>query len=123
MKIGIADPQTRVRYGLRILLEQQPGWTIVGEASDSQELSELVRDACPDLVLIDWDLPDIPIGRDLRMLRAQAPSLRVILMSGRQELSKAALEAGADAFACKTESPLILMNLIRGLQIEGIIKK
>ncbi len=41
MKIGIADPQARVRFSLRILLEQQPGWLVCGEASDDQELEAL----------------------------------------------------------------------------------
>jgi len=41
MKIGIADPQARVRFSLRILLEQQPGWMVNGEAADCQDLFHL----------------------------------------------------------------------------------
>ncbi len=52
MKIGIADPQARVRFSLRILLEQQPGWIIGGEAVDCQELFDLLRGVSLDLLLM-----------------------------------------------------------------------
>jgi len=115
MKIGIADPQARVRFGLRILLEQQPGWIVIGEAEDSQELLGLVRVGCPDLVLIDWDLPDLPAVSLLRLLRAQFPRPLLITMSGKQEFSQVAKKAGADAFASKTEPPDKLLAIIREL--------
>jgi DNA-binding NarL/FixJ family response regulator len=116
MKIVIADPQARVRHSLRILLEQQPGWTIEGEAADSQELLEWVRDRCPNLVLIDWDLPGLPGENLFSLLREQFPNIMRLAMSGRQELRQSALNAGADDFASKTESPDKLLATIRELQ-------
>jgi SARP family transcriptional regulator, regulator of embCAB operon len=119
MKIGIADPQARVRFGLRLLFEQQPGWTVTGEAADSQELLACMQENCPDLVLIDWDLPDMTAGDLLRLLHVQNPPLLVMSMSGRQEMSQEALRAGADGFASKTESPEKLLKLIRELNVRN----
>ncbi len=116
MKIGIADPQARVPFSLRILLEQQPGWIIGGEAADCLELLDLLKKSPPDLLLMDWDLPDQPAETLLRLLRARRPMMQIIVMSGRQELGQAAVKAGADAFICKTQSPEKLLNLIRDLQ-------
>ena len=116
MKIGIADSQGRVRFSLRVLLEQQPGWMIVGEAADEHELFELLRDDPPDLLLIDYDLPDMPVKHLLRLLQVQNPEIQIIMMSGKQELCEAAIMAGADAFACKTESAEKLLNLICELE-------
>ncbi len=115
MKIGIADPQARVRFSLRILLEQQPGWIVGGEAADCQELFDLLRRVSPDLLLVDWDLPDQPAENLLRLLRAEYPKMQIVAMSGRPEWRDAAVKAGADRFACKAESPEKLLNLIRGL--------
>ena len=115
MKIGIADPQVRVRFSLRILLEQQPGWIIGGEAADCQELFDLLREVSLDLLLMDWDLPDLP-AETLLLLRAQYPMMRIVAMSGKQELWEAAVKASADGFACKAESPEKLLKLIRDLQ-------
>jgi len=116
MKIGIADPQARVRFGLRILLEQQPGWIVCGEAADDQELQALARDHRPDLLLIDWNLSKETPAYLLHLLKAQFPAIICITMSGRQELRQAALQAGADGFVCKTEPPEKLLATIRDLQ-------
>jgi DNA-binding NarL/FixJ family response regulator len=117
MKIGIADPQARVRFGLRILLEQQTGWIVCGEASDDQELQALARDHRPDLLLIDWDLPGEPPVCLLHLLQVQFPEIIRITMSGRQELRHDALQAGADGFVCKTEPPEKLLATIREFQL------
>jgi DNA-binding NarL/FixJ family response regulator len=112
MEICIADSQTRVRYGLRKLLEQQAGWNVVREAASANELIEHVRCDHPDVVLIDWELPGMPIEALLKTLREACSELLVISLSGRSELRQAALEAGADAFASKAEPPDRLIQLI-----------
>jgi DNA-binding NarL/FixJ family response regulator len=112
MKICIADGQSRVRYALRILLEQQPGWQVTGEAANARELGERVRCDAPDVVLLDCELPGLPLEALLSALRRARPKLRVISLSGRYELRQAALEAGADAFASKAEPPEKLIHLI-----------
>ncbi len=121
MKIGIADSHAKVRFGLRILLEQQPEWTVVGEAKDCRELLQLVDYRYPDLVLIDWELPGLPSDQLIRLVRRNFPRLLIISMSGRQENCQAALINGADAFACKTESPLTLISTIRDVSINKSI--
>lgn len=115
MNILIGDSQPRVRYGLRLLLEQQPGWRVIGEAEDAQTLLEAVRFGCPDLVLLDWELPGMPAQELLTAIRQACPHLWVIFMSGKDELSQMALQAGADIFAYKADPPEKLLGLIRGL--------
>ena len=115
LDILIADAQPRVRFGLRVLLEQQPGWRIAGEAVDAQTLLRQIRRGCPDLILVDWELPGMPAQELLSTLRLGCPSLRVIFMSGRDELRQAAVQAGADLFAYKADPPEKLLRLIRGL--------
>ncbi len=115
MKIGIADPQGRVRFSLRVLLEQQTGWIVAGEAADCDELFEMLYRGFPDLLLLDWDLPNRTPEDLLRLLRTQQPELKIIVMSGRQDLQQIAIKAGADAFASKADSPEKLLTMIRNL--------
>jgi len=112
LEIVIGDAQPRVRFGLRVLLEQQPGWRVAGEAADAPSLLEQLRYGCPDLVLADWELPGMPAGELLAAIRGGCPGLRVISMSGNTELRAAALRAGADAFAYKADPPEKLLGLI-----------
>ncbi len=113
MNIGIADPQARIRHGLRLLLEQQPGWAVAGEATDTQEVLTLLQDRPIDLLLIDWDLPGLPAEEMLRTLREKFSGLMILSISGRQEHRQTALANGADAFASKVESPTKLLQKIQ----------
>jgi SARP family transcriptional regulator, regulator of embCAB operon len=115
LDILIGDAQPRVRYGLRLLLEQQTGWRVAGEAEDTETLLAQVHCGCPDLVLLDCELPGIPFQDLLIVFRQECPKLRVVIMSGRDELRQKALQAGADLFAYKADPPEKLLGLIRGL--------
>ena len=118
LNILIGDARPRVRFGLRLLLEQQPGWRVAGEAEDVQALLEHVRCGCPDLVLLDWELPGMPAQELLAAIRQACPHLWVVFMSGRDDLRQAALQAGADIFAYKADPPEKLLRQIRGLVVE-----
>ena len=120
LNILIGDAQPRVRFGLRLLLEQQAGWRVVGEAEDAQALLDHVGHGCPDLILLDWELPGMPAQELLAAIRRACPRLRVVFMSGRDELRHAALQAGADVFAYKADPPENLLRLIRELVAEKV---
>jgi len=121
INILIGDASPRVRFGLRILLEQQLGWRVVGETEDAQALLEAVRCGCPDLVLLDWELPGMPAQELLTVIRHACPYLWIVFMSGKDELRQAAIQAGADIFAYKADPPEKLLGLIRGLIAESIV--
>jgi DNA-binding NarL/FixJ family response regulator len=115
INLVIGDAQPKVRMGLRLLLEQQPGWKLTGEAEDAQQLLDQIRLGCPYLVLLDWELPGMPIIDLLTTIRRACPRLFVVFMSSKDELRQAALQAGADVFVYKAEPPEKLLELIRGL--------
>ena len=118
MNILIGDAQPRVRFGLQLLFEQQAGWKVVGKVEDAQALLEAVRFRCPDLVLLDWELPGMPAEDLLALIRQECPRLGVIFMSGRIELQPMVLKAGADIFAYKADPPEKLLEQIRGFIVE-----
>ena len=86
---------------------------------DAQALLDRIRGDCPDLVLLDWELPGMAAETLLATIRRACPDLRVIFMSGNDELRTAALEAGAEVFACKADPPEKLLRLIRDLTTAG----
>jgi DNA-binding NarL/FixJ family response regulator len=113
MRILLADDQPEVRSALRLLVEQETGLAVAGEANETQALISAVRANPPDLVLLDWELPEPAASQDntaakrktMESLRAICPRLMVIVLSGRPEARKAALEAGANAFVSKGDPP------------------
>jgi DNA-binding NarL/FixJ family response regulator len=112
MQILLADSQPKVRFGLRVLLERQPGLKVVGEAANAEDLLAQMKADCPDLVLLGWGLPGLAKADLLAALRRACPGLFVIVLSGRPEMRRPALAAGADAFVCKCDPPETLLAAI-----------
>jgi two-component system response regulator NreC len=118
-RILIAEHQVVARSALRGFLQGQPGLDVVGEAADSQELLTRLEATCPDLVLLDWDMPG-GSGADLIPSPRQADCLPPIIVLGlRPESAPAAMDAGADAFVYKGDGPQELLTTIRSVLMEG----
>ena len=115
MRILLADDESSVRFALRVLLEQQPALEVVGEADDSESLLKRTRSHCPDLVLLDWELPGITAVKALLALRRLCPTLGVIALSSRPEAHRAALDAGVDAFVSKADPPERLLAAVNNI--------
>ncbi|MBC8422404.1 MAG: response regulator transcription factor [Chloroflexi bacterium] len=116
MRILLADAQTKVRSAMRLLLEQEPGLNVTGEAADARDLLAQVEATCPDLVLLGWELPGLQPTGLLPALRSLCPHLKVIALSGRPEARRAALAAGADAFVSKGNPPEQLLAAVNDYQ-------
>jgi DNA-binding NarL/FixJ family response regulator len=117
MRVLLADDQAKVRSALRLLLDHQPGVQILGEAVDTTGLLDWVKATCPDLVLLDWELPGLPATALLPLLQYRCRALRLIVLSSRPEVRQAALDAGADAFVSKGEPPERLLAAIEAARV------
>ncbi len=106
MRVLLADDQLSVRSALRLLLENESELEIVGEVDSVLDLLAQTQKLRPDLVLLDWELPDLqaqPVI--LGALRLLCPNLQVVILSGYPEVRERAISAGADAFISKGDSP------------------
>lgn len=113
MKIYLADDEAKVRSALRLLLEQETGIRQVQDAWDAQTLLARVKSDCPELVLLDWELPGLAASEIIDTLRRICPELKVIAMSGRPDARQAAENAGADFFVSKSDPPDELLSMLR----------
>lgn len=118
MDVVVADGIPEICSALRLILAEEPGLRLAGEAHDVASLLDIARSLDSALVLVDWELADPrPAGarRDSlpREISAASPNARVIVMSGRPEARNHALAAGADAFVCKGDSPDCLLTVLR----------
>lgn len=112
MRILLADSQAKVRFALRVLLERQSGFEVVGEAASVKELLARTADSCPDVVLLDWNVAGPAPAGLMLALRCDCPDAGIIVLSGRPETREAALAAGADAFVSKGNPPEHLLAAI-----------
>lgn len=116
MRILLADNQSHVRFALRVLLERQPGFEVVGEAITIDDVILKTETSHPDLILLDWDLPGLATVGSITALKKEHPKLFIAVISGRFEARQAALVAGADAFVSKSDPPERLLAAIRNHQ-------
>jgi two-component system invasion response regulator UvrY len=98
-----------------MLLQEEDGLKVVGEAADGENLLSQMVPAHPDIVLLDWDLPGAPIQTLLSAIRASGNHTYVVVLSGRPEDEGSALAAGADIFVSKANPPTQLVEAMNVL--------
>ena len=118
-RILIVDDQAVVRSGFRVLLEDEPGFDIVGEAQDGREAIALVARRQPDVVLMDIRMPGMDGLEATRRLTgpdAEHPvKVIVITTFDLDEYVFAALRAGAAGFLLKDAQPEVLIDAIHAV--------
>lgn len=115
MRIMIVDDHGIVRQGMRILLEQEGDWEVVGEASDGRSAVEMAKQLCPDLVIMDITMPGLNGVDATRQILAHDPNAKVVVLSIHAEphIVRDVLSAGAMAYVLKTYLFEDLSNAIR----------
>lgn len=103
LDILIADDHQIVRMGLRSLLQQEPGWQVVGEAADGEAAIEQARLLRPAIAVVDLSLP-LRSGLDvIRQIRRLTPKTQIVVLSihANEAHVRAAFQAGALAYVLK----------------------
>jgi DNA-binding NarL/FixJ family response regulator len=117
LELMIVDDHAIFREGLRTLLDMEPDFTVIGEASSGAEALAMVSNETPDVILLDLHLPD-GLGYEFcKQLLEISPDSRVLILSAYeadQEIS-AALIAGASGYVLKTVGGERLADNIRSI--------
>jgi DNA-binding NarL/FixJ family response regulator len=117
IRVLVADDQTLVRAGFRVLVESAPDLEVVGEAGDGVEAVELARRELPDVVLMDIRMPVMDgleaTRRTVALDRAEGIRVLVLTTFDLDEYVYEALRAGASGFLLKDTPPADLLAAIR----------
>lgn len=115
IRVLITDDHPVVRRGLKQILAEEPDITVVGEASNAQELLEQTRKQHCDVVVLDITMPGRGGLDALKELRDQRPKLPVLVLSIHPEdqFGLRVLKAGAAGYMTKESAPDELVKAIR----------
>ena len=120
VRILIVDDHTIVRQGLRLILDLEPDFTVVGEAADpAQAVAETAR-LRPDVVLLDLKLSDSAPAEGLdvcQLLRDRHPQVSIVVLTTflDSKLLLGALQRGASGYVLKDVDTVELARIIRAV--------
>jgi len=116
VSILLVDDHEVFREGLRLLLQGQADFAIVGEATNSQQAITLTQNLHPDVVVLDIAMPGLSGLEAIRHIRTAQAQVRIIILSAYMDEQYAlrALRLGAVGYVLKEQSAAELIRAIRG---------
>ena len=117
VRILLADDHAVIRAGIRLLLERQPEWRVVGEASDGRETLTAADELHPDVVVMDLSMPNLNGIEATRQILANHPDTSVVVLSMHSDEGYVlrALKAGARAYVLKDSTETDLISAVRAV--------
>lgn len=116
IRVLIVDDHTLFRSGIRLLLQRQKGFEVVGEAGDGLEGVKRAKSLKPDVVLLDLHMPGISGREAVRLIAEDTPETRVVMLTVSEDAEDLVdcLRAGAAGYLLKNIETDYLVNAITG---------
>ena len=115
IRILLADDHTVIRIGLKLLLERQPDFEVVGEADDGLAAGKLAAQLEPDVIVMDVAMPNLNGIEATRQIVTAHPKIAVVILSMHSDESYVmrALKAGARGYLLKDSAEAELIQAVR----------
>lgn len=115
LRVLLADDHTLIRAGLRLVAEQQPDFTVVGEAQNGRQAVAMAASLKPNVVVMDIGMPDLNGIEACLQIREAHPEIEVVMLSMHSDEGYVlrSLKAGARAYLLKDSAEADLARAIR----------
>jgi DNA-binding NarL/FixJ family response regulator len=115
IRVLIVDDHFTARIGLSVPINGETDMKVIAEASTGMEAITLYRKHQPDIVIMDYRLPDMPGVEALESIRADFPTVRALMLTvydGEEDIYRA-INAGAQGYLTKSAERIELLNALR----------
>ncbi len=121
LRILLVDDHFVVRLGLADLLSTEPGFEVVGEASDGEEALEVFINIRPDVVVMDFELPKLDGPEAVAAIRNEDPAACILMLtvSEAEESVWRSVEAGASGYVLKSAPREDIVAAVRSVGTGG----
>ena len=123
-RVLIIDDHTLFRSGIKLLLERQAGFAVVGEAGNALDGVKRAKKLKPDVILLDLHMPDTSGLQVIALLREEAPLAQIIMLTVSEDAEDLleALRAGARGYLLKNiETDFLLNAIARAAKAESVM--
>lgn len=121
VRVAIVDDHPAMRVGIRTVLDAAPGIVFVGEAADGRAMWPMLERTAPDVVLLDFHLPDEDGLVLCHRIKRGVPAPRVVIISAYagESMVAPAMLAQADGVLSKQASARVLCDTLRRVVVEA----
>lgn len=125
IRILLIDDHSLFRSGVKFLLQRQPDFDVVAEASDGVEGVKRAQACQPDVILLDLNMPGLSGLETLKLLVQDVPDAAVLILTVSEEEDELAqaLRDGARGFLSKNIDAVALTSLVRRAAQEKLEKQ
>ena len=115
IRILIADDHDIVRAGVRLLIENEPGWEVCGEAADGREAVALAEKFKPHVAVLDLTMPELNGLEAARQIKRRLPEVEMVMLTAHdnEDLVHQVFDVGARSYVLKTEAAKHLVPAVR----------
>jgi DNA-binding NarL/FixJ family response regulator len=120
-RIVIADDHAIVREGLKRIVAEDSELDVVDEAADGTQVMRIVREREFEVLVLDLSMPGRSGMELIKLVKAERPKLRILVLSMHQELQYAvrAIKSGASGYLTKESAPAQLVQAIHKIAAGG----
>ncbi|MHB1487599.1 MAG: response regulator transcription factor [Acidimicrobiales bacterium] len=117
IRVVLVDNSGRMRRVARLCLHMEPGFTVVGEATNGAQAVAVADETQPDIVLLDLDMPAMNGLSSIPAIRTTSPGSRIAVLSSYPDPFTLgdALTWGADTYLDQTTTLIELTTILRAL--------
>ena len=117
LRILIADDHDIVRRGLRVLLENHPGWQVCGEAATGRAAVAMAKQLVPDIAILDLAMPELNGLETTRQIRTAVSGVEVLIftMHESEKVMRETIAAGARGYLLKSDATRYVVSAVEAL--------
>src|ERR1700719_2146608 len=117
LRLLVADDHDVVRKGVRMLLEEQPGWEVAAQAANGREAVEKAQLVQPDVTILDLSMPELNgLEAAREILKTVQTKILILTMYDSDPLIRQTLEAGARGYLLKSDAGKDLVSAVDALR-------
>ena len=117
LKLLIADDHDIVRAGMKALLDDQPGWQVVAEASTGRQAVEKAKATTPDVVILDVTMPELNGLEAARQIKKLLPHTEILILTVHEseQIATEVLKVGARGYILKSDAGRELVAAVKAV--------